>query len=218
MFGGNLFIPEPSLTVRVAKIVFAKIVFGSGLMAVRWAESEIDDVGGHGLFAAVVVHKTQEGEGFARCIGIGAHRDAATSGSSACGQSWTPCRAASLVIPLHHPGIAGFLLHGLETLFHAFEARPVGRVGGKVDRFGGVAFQVEEFEGRALDVGADGAPAIRRVLAFPELRLPGGGGPEVGGEGDVQAGFNGSADFSANSGWHASIHCGVLWAPPRVFR
>ena len=33
--------------------------------------------------------KTQEEEGFARCIGIDAHRDAATSDSSACCQSWT---------------------------------------------------------------------------------------------------------------------------------
>ena len=57
------------------------------------------------------------------------------------------------------------------------------RVGGKVDGLGWVAFQIEKFEGRTLDVGADAALAVRRVLAFLKLRLPGRGGPEVGGKG-----------------------------------
>ena len=87
------------------------------------------------------------------------------------------------VVPLHDPGITCALFIGFEKGFVFLKGVSEGGISGEVAAFVGVGGDVEEFELRAVDVGVDGAPAIVGVRAFFPLRLPGGGGPEVGGEG-----------------------------------
>jgi len=74
-------------------------------------------------------------------------------------------------------------LHLLEFSLVLLEGGGEFWVVGEVAGFVGIGGDVEEFELGAVDVGIDGAGTVGGLGAFLELGLPGGGGPEVGGEG-----------------------------------